>query len=417
MKRIIPILLLTVIGVLWVVRMTVAQGTDLHMGPWVIGSAGRSQSDTITVQGAAGQSAAGLAQGGEFTLKGGLWSIMAAAATPERTFNLLLPVVLQQPPPIVIPTITPTVTPVVVPTRVWQRVGGGGQMAAALAIQGEQLFMADRRDFTASGGLYRRSIANCESTLTTTLTRFDTIQSPGFGLVFQGVQGVMAAFGGKIYYSADSGNHWTQTTSDIPNPRTVATAGNSAFYAGTDQNGIYRTNDGGATWQQRNSRPAKINVVRLDTLDPNTLWVGTEDDGVWVLTVDLDRLIERNSGLASVNSRKVWDFDFDSAGAIYVATFDGVFTWNGAWQPFGLQGVVQARSLAVVGDHLYAGAQSNDSGTQTAGVWRRPLVGGNWEQVLSNGWNSAYTVRDLLYDPAYCKGVLAATNDGVWVYK
>jgi hypothetical protein len=201
---------------------------------------------------------------------------------------------------------------------------------------------------------------------------------------------------------------------NIKDPRAVAIAGNHAFYTGAEKDGIYLSSNGGVDWSPQTKNPQAINQLRLDSLDANSLWIATNDSGVWKLTVDVSRLLQKNEGLSSTGFEG-WDFAFDGSN-IYLATADGVFfrnDRNSTWQRFGtrLQGV-KVYSLEIVGNLLlYAG-------TRSAGVWRRPLDGSrDWEAVSSAAWNNQTTVSDLLYDPQYCHGLLAATESGVWLYR
>ena len=90
------------------------------------------------------------------------------------------------------------------------------------------------------------------------------------------------------------------------------------------------------------------------------------------------------------------------------------------WEPFAsadnLKGK-EVRALEIMDGYLYAGVRNPSGGALVAGVWRRQLTGGSWTSVTSPGWNVGYTVRDLHHDPVHCQGMLAATDDGVWVFK
>jgi alpha-tubulin suppressor-like RCC1 family protein len=303
-------------------------------------------------------------------------------------------------------TLTPTPTTPSQPT--WQRVGQGGIVFTSFALQGTQLF-AGARD--ANGGLYARTLANCATG--SDFGRVGTVNAKTLlGVAFQGTRGAAAAFDAQVFYSSDGGSIWTKTQSAMSNPRTVVIASNgTTVYAGTEGNGIYRSEDGGVTWEQRRTDPQAINRIRLDTQDANSLWVATEKSGVWVLTIGINRLVQKKEGLSAAGLA-VWDFAFDRSGTIYLATFDGIYKGDGVnpWQPFGLQNQ-EMLSLTIKDGQLYAGGRN-----QGSGVWRLALSGGDWARVTSAGWQDTYTVRDLLYADD-CQGLLAATDDGVWVYR
>lgn len=313
--------------------------------------------------------------------------------------TLYMPLVLR---PLPTNTLLPTNTPL--PQPLWQRVGQAGLNVSAIAIHNGQLFVGERKENGRPGGLYQRPLNSCQ--LTPDLTRMDVINNSSvLGLAFQGTQGVAATFDTNLFYSNDNGSSWNQSTTSVTNPRTVAIAGGSVFYAGTEASGIYESTNGGVSWQQLEPDPPAINRVLLDT---GTLWIGAQT-GVFKRT--LGGMTEITAGLHSESSKQVWDFAFRAANEIYIATFDGVYRGDGAnaWQSFGLQGK-ELYTVEFKDDMLYAGVQRG-------GVWRRAISGSDWVAVTSPGWNSATTVRDLLYDTTTCNGLLAATGDGVWFYR
>ncbi len=307
------------------------------------------------------------------------------------------------------PTATPTLLPIATVIPVWQQLAGNGLNVVTLAVQGDTLFVGTSGSSGANRGLYRGNLATCRTGVT--LAPVADVNGAGphsiQDLVFAGTHGVVASHDRGLYFTNDGGNNWQTANPALPNPSTVAYV-NGIFYAGTALEGIYQSLDQGANWTLLSRAPSKINVIRLDEAVPDVLWIGTEDDGVYSLR--RSTLTQNKSGLDAAG-QIVWDFAFDLA-TVYVATDGGIFAGNGsaAWTPYGPSpSGVQFRSLVLINDTLYAGASGN-------GVWRRSLVGGDWERVTSPGWNDSSTVRDLLYDPTHCGGLLAATNDGVWLY-
>lgn len=308
---------------------------------------------------------------------------------------------------------TPTAIPTDVAQAAWQRVGQGGIEGSALAVQGDLLFVGDRRSFAQGGGLYTRNLAGCAAQ--PTFTRISSLPVSVLSVDFQGAFGAAAAFGDKIFYTSDGGTSWQQTSSAVGRPRTIALAGGNVFYAGAETEGIYRSTNGGATWGQQTDQPPNINVLQLYN---STLWIGTDEKGVFIFTIGDTAPSPKNGGLPEGSkSQQVYDFAFRSANEIYLATYDGVYQGDGVnnWRAFGLQGR-ELLSLALVGDQLYAGARDASNRGQEAGVWRRSLTNGEWQAITSPGWDNTYTVRTLLSVPA-CSGLLAATDDGVWIYR
>lgn len=339
-----------------------------------------------------------------------------SVATPSPTptlggsgssVQLYLPAIAQ----VQFPTPVPTPIATITPLPVWKQIAGNDFEVAKLAIQAETLFASTRGNGgEPNRGLYSGSIAGCHTDIT--LGRVRAIpESSVLDITFQGQNGVTVSYDNGIYYSADSGGIWTSGVPLIERPRSVAIVTN-IFFIGTQDKGIYLSTDGGRSWTQRRNEPKTINVVKLDTKAPELLWIGTEGEGVYSLhTGDTDIFIQNKAGLSG-DALHVWDFAFETT-QIYLATQGGIFVGDGesAWKPFAATPAgVQFYTLELAGATLYAGAKSN-------GVWRKSLTSGDWQPVVAAGWKDTYTIRDLLYDASYCNGLLAATEDGVWLYR
>ncbi|MFN8489807.1 MAG: Calx-beta domain-containing protein [Caldilineaceae bacterium] len=307
--------------------------------------------------------------------------------------------------PVVVKALPPTATATAIPGPSWQRIGQPGLNVAALAIQGDQLVVGERRDANHPGGLYQRSLAACAAT--PHLTHILPIASSVLGVAFQGTKGVAAAYDLGMFYTNDGGASWRQSSDQVNNPRTVLISP-GVIYAGTENAGIYFSQNDGVTWTQRSGEPQATNVLAVS---PSIVWVGANTTGVWKLLPSLPPA-QQNNGLNNPASQAIWDLEFHD-NLLYLATADGVYRGDGgansAWQPFDLQ-LKELRSLEIVGDQLYVGVLNG-------GVWQHSLTGGAWQRVTSANWNDTYTVRALLYDASNCQGLLAATNDGVWLYR
>lgn len=332
--------------------------------------------------------------------------------TPGPQLNFLPVIAKARPtdtpiPPTVTPTSTPTDTPPPVP--IWRRVGQV-MNASAITVHKGNLFAGSRDNFDQGGGLYQRPLQNCA--LSPDFTRQGFPQTPVFDVIFQGNNGALAAFGDGLFFTDNNGASWQKTGDDVGRPRTVAIAGGNVFYTGAETEGLYISNNGGRNWIRQNEQLQLINVI---TLQSSTLWIGTEN-GVSILAIGSTAPLPINGGLVSTASRQVYDFVFVGNGAIYLATYDGVYRGDGTtdWQPFGLQGK-ELLSLEVMGNALYAGLSRNAGGNR--GVWRRDLAGGDWIKITPADWGTqGYSVRALMHEPQ-CGGLLAATSDGIWIYR
>lgn len=286
----------------------------------------------------------------------------------------------------------------------WERVGQGQLEVTALAIDADLLFAGDRRA-PPNGGLYRRNLAACSSL--PPLTRVSPVATNVLSVAFQASRGIVGG-DDSVFYSSNNGQSWTPRP--VRSKIRIATFAltSDALYAGAESGGIFRSSNEGINWTDLTATVTNINSLYFHDA---TLWIGTEKSGVWALPPGSDDPIESGAGLESDAQRQVWDFVFTGNNQSFIATYDGVYQRHGDsdWQAFGLAGN-RVRSLAVVDQSLYAGGLS-------LGVWQRPLDGSqDWQRATAAGWDTAYTVRDLLYAPA-CQGLLAATNDGIWIYR
>lgn len=315
--------------------------------------------------------------------------------TPATGTSTFLPAVLSRQGPVAPPQ--------------WTRLGAPGQVLSELLVNDSQIMVAHRRIAAAGGGIYRGTIASACTTVV-----FDqpnpAAQISSFAanpLVF--LAGALAEK--SVYRSENGGDSWSSSTPlSGPIYSVAVDVSGSTAYAGADD-GVHRSSDGGINWT---SAAAPINVNVLRTYSNGTLWVGTNGSGVWINQSSAAWQPAQHSDGLSGDALKVWDFVFDGV-YVYAATEDGVYRaeiGNVNWQPWGLQGKF-VRSLELAAGKLYAGLTAG-------GVWQTPLSASppSWTALTGGtGWSASYTVRDLYWDSQTCGGLLAATDDGLWIYR
>ena len=171
---------------------------------------------------------------------------------------------------------------------------------------------------------------------------------------------VSGGAGGGLFTSTDGGEHWTEITRNPGLPTgllgniglAVSPAKPSRIWAliEADQGGVYRSDDGGATWRYVNAerklrqRPWYYSRVFADPKDTNTVYAlnvlayKSTDGGasfkvlpdphgdnhdMWIASNDPQRMIEGNDGGANVsaNGGKTWsDQDYATAQFYHVTT-------------------------------------------------------------------------------------------------
>ncbi|MCE7980729.1 MAG: hypothetical protein DYG89_06010 [Caldilinea sp. CFX5] len=317
----------------------------------------------------------------------------------DQLERLHLPIVSYNPAP------TPT------PPPQWRAVSGQNFEGDTLAIHTNMLFLGDRREKGAGGGIYRANFTanNCGQTLLD-FGSAPLVRAQILDLVFSNDgRGLAGTFGDKAFYSKNGGNDWAGTSSAL-NPEVYAvTFTNRAdkSYAGASD-GVYLSTNRGEQWKRLADSPTKPVLTFL--YNNNKLLIGTFQQGVWTLDINTDGFA--TIGNLPSGANEVWDIVYDDAAKqYYLATSSGVYKGdgNGNWSNFGLTGRIF--SLLIKDTLLYAGLNQG-------GVQHSTLNQPTWTPVNTGaGWGADFTVRHLLNDSSTCKGILATTNKGVWIYR
>ncbi len=227
------------------------------------------------------------------------------------------------------------------------------------------------------------------------------------------------SLGWGIFKSADAGATWTKMGLDSTgrigrivihptNPNIVLAAALGHAYGPQPQRGIYRTADGGQSWQRVlfvNDSSGAIDIV-IHPTDPNILFAAT-----WQIEV------------------KTWGRTSGGPGSGIWKSTDAGATWsrlsgNGLpTRPFGKVGLAMSRANP---QRVYAlietgkGVPWNGAPTDTGTLWRSDDGGNRWQLVSSNSGlvsRPAYYTRMAVNtdnaDEAYFLSIgFAATRDG-----
>lgn len=277
---------------------------------------------------------------------------------------------------------------------------------------GNTLLVADRAEST--GGIYGADLAACTAPNFAASFRPRWREAPVYDIDASQNTVLAGTEQAEVLRSTDGGATWSRTNSNIEHQVAAVAIANGIIYAGSldeaagpNTTGVFKSTNGGDSWQQIPNSPKAINRLQPGQ---NALWIGTHGQCIWRLNTGNDSLMELCEGLPNNAARQVHDIAVDDAiGRVYAATGDGVYEGDDseAWVPFGQQNI-SVRSLSRVGQTLYAG-------TQTGGVASRDLASGaDWESIVNF---SSGQVRDLVYDNANCNALLAATDDGVWILR
>lgn len=132
--------------------------------------------------------------------------------------------------------------------------------------------------------------------------------------------------------------------------------------------GLYESNDGGKTWQDKNfTKP--INAMLFAN---NTLYVGTNGDGVF--KYDGSKWIDVSTGLTIITNKKVYSLVIGPDNTIYAGTGAGVYKLvNNAWASDNLLHVCYALYLSNINGSykLYAGTSNGVYERAQNGIWTK----------------------------------------------
>jgi photosystem II stability/assembly factor-like uncharacterized protein len=241
---------------------------------------------------------------------------------------------------------------------------------------------------------------------------------------------VFAAGDTGIFVSHDSGAKWERrgTQGDIPTIWSLAVdpANPDTLFAGTRPAGVYRSRNGGRTWQKLDLAIATecaigtpfVTAILVDPDDPNTIWAGVEIDGVFRSTDGGDTWTHLDTGISDPD---IHDMTIMATNPkrLFVSTQSEVFLSDNQGETFHALGTKDkwplpyARAVAARPDGsgvLYAGCGQTTTG-EAGFVLRTKDFGQRWETLaLPNPANA--TMWGLATNPADPDRIVAFTLFG-----
>lgn len=177
------------------------------------------------------------------------------------------------------------------------------------------------------------------------------------------------SWGNGVYRSTDGGESWThaglvetrhigrvRVHPENPGIAYVAALGN--LWAPSEDRGVYKTTDGGQTWEKVlyiDEFTGAVDLV-MDPVDPNTLYAA-----------------------AYQRLRRTWGFNGGGPGSGIYKTTDGGQTWNELTNgiPAGDKGRIGLAIAATNADILYATVEHDSA----EGIYRTDDAGASWREV------------------------------------
>lgn len=251
---------------------------------------------------------------------------------------------------------------------------------------------------------------------------FDPLRA-GHLLSTDGTQVFESVDGGEYFYRRDFPTQQSPATLQqvifdplVPRRWWIAAAATCAFCTGPDQ-GIFRSDDEGASWNRVFDQPSHRLVAdpqasgHLYALVAQQVYRTTDGGGSWQLLANfgapvLDLWADSSfPGILLVSHRLGVVRSFDG-GATFLPVPLGLRPGPG-----GQPGEV-VRSFLQVAGRLYAAVDGVD-GHPGRGVIESPDLGTTWSLSSERGFTAA-SVADVEGDPAAAAGILVATREGVY---
>jgi len=217
--------------------------------------------------------------------------------------------------------------------------------------------------------------------------------------------------GGDIFRTRDGGRSWQVLEGmrgRAARAMAMAPSDPRVLVVGTPD-GVFRTSDGGSTWQrispQYHAEIRNLRSAAIDPIDPSVLYVGTSHLP-WKTSDGGLSWGQMNQGIIDDSDVFSIVVDRNRPATVYASACSGIYkSENGGAQFRKVQGIpYSARRTRVLqqdpvnSNVVYAGT--------TEGLWKTLDAGATWKRMTAPN----YIVNDILIDPRNPERVLLATD-------
>lgn len=125
--------------------------------------------------------------------------------------------------------------------------------------------------------------------------------------------------GPQILFTTDNCQTWQITDTEIPNQTKVYVAADSTLYAGTSENGLYRSNDFGATFSAINNGITNLFINDILVSPCGMIYAATKG-GIFRSIDEGNSFQQMNVGLTNLDVRTI---EFTNVGVMFAGTYYG----------------------------------------------------------------------------------------------
>jgi len=199
--------------------------------------------------------------------------------------------------------------------------------------------------------------------------------------------------GNGVFYSTNGGLNWTQLGLAGKVVLSMSFDSEGSLYAGTKQDGLFRTTDMGQSWTQYQNGLYRKQVFRLRINKQDDIFIGSENEGIFRSVNNGESFVQIGLPISNVKN-----IVFSGDSLIFASTPSGVQKYNRINKEWSNAGLHNVEAISITpSDYLYAG-------TFDDGLYKSTDLGKSWE--LTN-----LTIDSLM--SVY--NVLAINDDTVFV--
>ncbi len=252
----------------------------------------------------------------------------------------------------------------------WERFSAGGLDFGGVATVSLDPTTSDSVYVINSGAIFKSANGGGWTQLNRDFSASAIVIDPAVtSTLYAGARDLGGTLGPGVYRSSDGGQTWEKRSAGLPlssiNTFAVSPSSSSTIYAAAQLNGLYRSTDAGLTWTSAGAGvPRNINALAIDPGSPSIIYAGA-DTGLF-RSADGGATWSGASPAGLQNIVSAVSIDPGNPLTVYAATCTGVFrsTDRGlTWGPIGGGPCVQSLAIDPASDTtLYAG-------TLSSGVW------------------------------------------------